>query len=78
MSDVIVQSPHGALPAWLAVPTRPGPWPGVVVIHDAGGATDDLMRQANWPADAGFLAIAPDLYSWVADFSACLQSSAML
>ena len=64
MSDVTVQSRHGALPAWLAMPAGPGPWPGVVVIHDAGGATDDLKHQADWLADAGFIVIAPDLYSW--------------
>lgn len=50
------------MPAWLAVPTGPGPHPGVVVLHDVVGMTRDHRNQANWLADAGFLALAPDLY----------------
>ncbi|MGW5524658.1 dienelactone hydrolase family protein [Gordonia sp. NPDC003950] len=63
MPDTQVTTPNGSIDAVLATPSTPGPWPGVVIVHDALGVTDDLRDTARRFADAGYLAIAPDMYS---------------
>jgi len=42
------------MPAWLAVPSNSGPVPGVVILHDIFGMTQDHRNQAKWLAEAGF------------------------
>jgi carboxymethylenebutenolidase len=64
MTDITITTPVHQLRGYLAQPTGDGPWPGVIMIHDALGMSHDLHYQANWLAEAGYLTLAPDLYSW--------------
>jgi carboxymethylenebutenolidase len=54
---------------YLATPgASSGPWPAVVVIHEAFGLNDDIRRKADEFASHGYLALAPDLFegrSWI-------------
>lgn len=64
MPDLSFATARGRLRGYLAVPDGEGPWPGVVVVHEAFGLTDDIRAQADRFAAHGYLALAPDLYSY--------------
>ena len=64
MPDVYLPSGETELSAYLASPpVGDGPWPGVVVVMDAFGLTDTIREHADRLATAGYLAVAPDLYT---------------
>ncbi|RFA16828.1 carboxymethylenebutenolidase [Subtercola boreus] len=46
----------------LAVPAGEGPWPAVVMVHEAFGLTEVMKRQVERMAAAGFLVLMPDLF----------------
>jgi carboxymethylenebutenolidase len=54
--------PPISLPYFVALPEKSGPWPGVVVIHEGGGISPQLLRLCQRLAAEGYGAIAPDLF----------------
>ena len=74
MTDTTFPVPSGTLPGYLAVPSTQGPWPGVVVVHEVFGLTDDIRAQADRMAAHGYLALAPDLFGW-GNTARCLVAS---
>ena len=58
-----IQAPGGPMPAWVGRPARDrGPGAAVLVLMEAFGLNDhvrDLLRRL---AEAGYVALAPDLY----------------
>jgi carboxymethylenebutenolidase len=59
-------APHGGSQPLRGILVRPpgsGPWPGVVMIHEAFGLDEVMGRQAERLAAAGYLTLAVDLYS---------------
>lgn len=61
--DIPADNVTATRPGYLAVPDAPGPWPGVVLVQDVRGMRSDLCELADTFAAAGYLALAPDLYS---------------
>jgi carboxymethylenebutenolidase len=64
MSEISISTRHHQLKGYLATPKGKGPWPGVIVLHDVLGLTDVTRGHADWLAKEGYLAVAPDLFSW--------------
>ncbi len=51
--------------AYLARPRQPGNYPGVIVLHGVAGLVEHFKDVARRLANAGFIALAPNLYSRV-------------
>jgi carboxymethylenebutenolidase len=61
--DTHFDAPAGRVRGYVAEPTTQGPHPGIVVIHELFGLTDDIRAKADRFASRGYVALAPDLFS---------------
>src|ERR1700694_1453445 len=65
LGDCSIPLPSGrAMRGAMAVPSRDGLHPGMVVLHEMFGLNDEMRRITRRWADEGFVAVAPDMYSY--------------
>ena len=57
-----IQTADGTCPVTLSLPDGQGPWPGVVMYPDAGGARPAIRQMAQRLADLGYAVLVPDVY----------------
>jgi carboxymethylenebutenolidase len=63
VTTIEIDTPAGPIDALQHTPDGPGPWPGVVVIHDAFGYGPDKESINRCVAAAGYVALTPNLYA---------------
>jgi carboxymethylenebutenolidase len=63
MATIEIDTADGTIDGLLWLPEGEGPWPGVVVIHDAFGYSVDNKAVAARIAAAGYVALVPNLYA---------------
>ncbi|MBV8180527.1 MAG: dienelactone hydrolase family protein [Mycobacterium sp.] len=63
MTTIEIDTPAGRIDALLDIPEGRGPWPGVVVIHDAFGYRPDKESTNSHIAAAGYVALTPNMYA---------------
>src|SRR2546430_13118605 len=60
--DVQIPAPDGRSHGTLHIPDGAGPWPGVLVFPDAGGARETFGQMGDRLAGLGYVALIPDIY----------------
>jgi carboxymethylenebutenolidase len=63
MTTIDIDTPAGPIDALLSIPEGKGPWPGVVVIHDAFNYVPDNKLVSARIARAVFVALSPNMYA---------------
>jgi carboxymethylenebutenolidase len=63
VETITINTPDGPIDALLSVPDGQGPWPGVVLVHDAIGYRPDNERISRRVAAAGYIAITPNMFA---------------
>lgn len=59
----------GHCAATLHVPDGTGPWPGVLLFPDAGGARETMRTMGDRLASMGYVALVPDVYYRTANWT---------
>ena len=75
MAEIALATRAGSARAYLATPAGDGPWPGVVVLHEAFGLDADIRGHADRFAGRGYLALAPDLFSLARPKARCVLAA---
>jgi carboxymethylenebutenolidase len=60
--DVKIPASDGRSNGTLHLPDGDGPWPGVLVFPDAGGARETFGQMGDRLASMGYVALIPDIY----------------
>ncbi len=60
--DVQIPAPDGHSNGTLHLPDATGPWPGVLVFPDAGGARETFRQLGDRLASMDYVALIPDIY----------------
>src|ERR1700729_186047 len=60
--DVQIPAPEGHSNGTLHLPDGDGPWPGVLVFPDAGGARETFRHMGDRLAGMGYVVLVPDIY----------------
>src|SRR5919201_2200348 len=61
--NVEFKSGSDTIKGYLARPSQPGRYPGIIVIHEAFGLVEHIRDIARRFANIGYNAVAPDLYT---------------
>jgi carboxymethylenebutenolidase len=61
--EIHFQSGGDSISGYMARPSQPGSYPGIVVIHEAFGLVDHIRDVTRRFANIGYNALAPDLYA---------------
>ena len=61
-SNILLDNQGLKIRAYLAQPTEPGPWPGVIVFQEIFGVNEHIRDVTDRIAKLGYVAIAPAIY----------------
>jgi carboxymethylenebutenolidase len=75
---VVVQAPDRAIPAYVAMPARGGPFPAVIVVSEIFGVHEYIRDVCRRLAKLGYAAIAPAFFIRAGDPAALTDMAAIM